>query len=771
MATEQQRTGDDSKDEGGERQQPGDPAMPTDVAAVAPSLHRASSSSDSFVLLSPWAFRLAWLGILALHGLCAFYFALSALMYDKTPGSVLEIAFVAYKVGMPMENYPVLTNVHAFFATVHVLLGALMVVWSLGRRRLAFGPQQEPELSLDALRKRRSKVVSNSSPAIQSSAQRKGCCARMRSHLKRLARWLASIFGRRGLFGVEGEHFEEILAVREIVESVLQAYQAYGMSQNLVRPWLNRFFVAMLVVNCWMAPLVHLVYRRDALLRRALSLLMDAILDFTAAMLVPAVLMLSYYDQFDPVIWGFPNALWYDDVWTVKILSELQIMLVMTWGNLASRCVFSIGLISCIESAKELIRQAPATTEKDVATSTETETPTKTAAPLKTRLSRASTGRLRLLTSFRHAQSNYLRRFLQSLQVLCALLGVIVIVLHVYAESAPRLEQCLIQVKPWLERKPACLFLEWDCHINGDAGEAAAITAQWSKSSPTYVRRIMILHCAALTMPPIFTTRHELTGLKMYNTTIAMWGADAAITETNHPQMMMAYFVRVNMSATGELPQGLMTHPFPSSLADIELAVSNLHALPDSLDSLWPPHMFFFCDYCAFSALPRVLSRLSPYWVSLAMNPFASFPFDVFQVPDLEHFQLGGLSLSLVPTVADEVLLKDTSVRYLYLPGTNLTWLPRWVDAFAELPRALWYQPALDLTATPICDAIGRLQAGTLERFPVEWTASVPADQVSRYMFVTRSNVSALDRVVACNGLPLLTYPLDEDDVRYMQRS
>ncbi|KAJ0388652.1 hypothetical protein ATCC90586_012160 [Pythium insidiosum] len=95
-----------------------------------------------------------------------------------------------------------------------------------------------------------------------------------------------------------------------------------------------------------MTALVHLVFHRNELLRRVLSLLCDAILDFTAAMVVPAVVLFSYYGDFDPEIWGFPNALWYDDVWMVKILSEFQIMLVMSWGDLASRCVFSIGLIS-----------------------------------------------------------------------------------------------------------------------------------------------------------------------------------------------------------------------------------------------------------------------------------------------------------------------------------------------------------------------------------------------------------------------------------------
>ncbi|KAJ0392137.1 hypothetical protein ATCC90586_011977 [Pythium insidiosum] len=686
------------------------------------------------------------------------------MLYDKTPGSVLEIAFVGHKLGMSMDDYPALTGVHAVFAALHVLLGGTMVLWSLWKRRFSFGPLQE--LTLDSgpsskVSARDDQRPDSVAPSTSSTRQQQ----QQQHSLRRIVCWSLSLFSRQGFFGVEGAHFDEILAVREIVESVLQAYQAYRMSQFLVRPWLNRFYVGMLVVNCWMTALVHLVFHRNELLRRVLSLLCDAVLDFTAAMVVPAVVLFSYYGDFDPEIWGFPAASWYDDVWVVKILSEFQIMLVMSWGDLASRCVFSIGLISCIESAKELIREKPSLSQPS------TSGPPVPAEPEKpVPAPHRPPERARLWASFRHARYKSLRRFLQALQALCAVLGVVVIVLHVYAESAPRLEQCLIQVNPWLERKPACVLLEWDCHISHESGDSVAVATQWAKSSPTFVQRIMILHCSVFEMPVLLTTFHELTGMKIYNTTIADWGADAALTATHHPEMVLVYLVRVNMSTTGELPAGLVTAPFPPKLVDIELAISNLHTLPDHLDTLWPPHMFFFCDHCQFATLPPVLSRMSPYWVTFAVNPFSAFPFEVFQIAGLEHFQLGGVSLPLTPPTSDESFLQDTTVRYLYLPGTNLTWLPRWVDSFASLPRSLWFQPALDLTATPLCDAIGEMQAGRLDRFPAEWTANVAADQVSRYMYVERSNVSALASVVACNGMRKFAYGIEDDDARYSLR-
>ncbi|KAJ0409010.1 hypothetical protein ATCC90586_005194 [Pythium insidiosum] len=582
---------------------------------------------------------------------------------------------------------------------------------------------------------------------------------------------VAALYSRQGFFGVEGKYFDEILAVREIVESVLQAYQAYRMSQLLARPWLNRFYVTMLVVNCWMVPIVHFVCRHRVMHRRALGLLFDATLDFTSAMVVPTVLLFSYYPDFDVPSWGFPYTLWFDDMWVVNVVTEFQIMLVASWGDLASRCVFSIGLISCIESTKELLRESsPADAKKNARAKHQVpiaDAKEQTLSPAAA--ARPSIAHARAWSSFRQLRHASLRRMLQSLQVMCAALGAVVVVLHLYAESAGNLDNCMIQVHPWLERKPACVLLQWDCHTRFDSGDAAAITAQWSKTSPAYVRRVLLLHCSQLQMPPLVTAFHEMTGMKVYNSTIAAWNSDAALTATNHPRMVLAYFARVNTSSTGELPPGLMTAPFPPTLWDIEFAVSNLRKLPDDLDTKWPLGLYFTCERCEFTAVPPAIVRLMPYWITFAENPFTGFPFEVFQIPVLEHFGLAGVPLpSLLPPTQGDSFLQDTSVRYLYLAGTNVTWLPRWVDAFAALPRSLWYQPALDLTFTPMCEAIGQMQAGTLERFPPEWTANVPADQLSRYMTVTRSNISALDGVVGCFAFAILGYPLGDEDGRYM---
>ncbi|GLD99313.1 hypothetical protein PINS_up008032 [Pythium insidiosum] len=735
----------------------------------------AARKAFKFVELSPVSFRLAWLGIILLHGLCAFYFIMMAKIYGKTPGSALEVCLVAFHVGMPIETYGTIKSVHAVFAAIHVLLGLLMLVWSVWTRRFSFGPLQELTLGMptgskvlsgtaSAAKRRFSSLVSRGS----NDAEPSGRTSSFVSRSCRAVTLIASLFSRRGFFGVESDHFEEILAVREIVESVLQAYQAYRMSHLLARQWLNRFYVGMLVVNCWMVPIVHLIYRKNVLLRRALSLLFDAVLDFTAAMVVPTVLLFSYYPAFDTESWGFPYFQWYDDAWFVTITTEAEIMLVSSWGDLCSRCVFSLGLISCIESTKELLGQDPSYTARvNKEAKHQLSLNECKASEVKPASSpRVSTTRLRVMSSFRQLRSKSLRRVLQSFQILCALLGAVVIGLHLQAESAARLDNCLVQVNPWLERKPACMLITWDCEAKHHTGEAKAITTEWSKSMATYPRRMLILHCPQLEMPPLIASFRHLVGMKTYNSTIMTWSKEAALTASNHPNAIAVYYIRTNLSTTGELPPGLTTAPFPPKLWDIQFAVSNLHKLPDDLHTKWSPYMYFVCELCQFTSVPAVLHRIMPYWITFGGNPFSAFPFDIFTIPGLVHF---GFAQAAIPSLGsqNESFLQDTTVRYVTVTNANVTWLPRWLDKFATLPRSLWYMPALDLTRTPICDAIKQMQAGTLDRFPPAWTANVPADQVSSYMFVVKENVSALTGVVGCTSQTPLNYPLEQDDGLY----
>ncbi|KAJ0390789.1 hypothetical protein P43SY_011786 [Pythium insidiosum] len=76
--------------------------------------------------------------------------------------------------------------------------------------------------------------------------------------------------------------------------------------------------------------------------RRAMTLVLDGILDLLTATGVPALIMLSFYKDYDSELGGFPAEQWYDDKWFALTISELEILLVSSWADLASRIVFSI---------------------------------------------------------------------------------------------------------------------------------------------------------------------------------------------------------------------------------------------------------------------------------------------------------------------------------------------------------------------------------------------------------------------------------------------
>ncbi|KAE9175444.1 hypothetical protein PF005_g25401 [Phytophthora fragariae] len=75
--------------------------------------------------------------------------------------------------------------------------------------------------------------------------------------------------------------------------------------------------------------------------------------------------------------------------------------------------------------------------------------------------------------------------------------------------------------------------------------------------------------------------------LKIYNSTVMHWSESAALSQKHHPNLMMLYLVRVNMT-NGELPAGLLSDDFPQKLLDIEFCSTNLCTLPDDFDLKWP---------------------------------------------------------------------------------------------------------------------------------------------------------------------------------------
>lgn len=97
----------------------------------------------------------------------------------------------------------------------------------------------------------------------------------------------------------------------------------------------------------------------------------------------------------------------------------------------------------------------------------------------------------------------------------------------------------------------------------------------------------MIKHYLSLEVPEMITEFTRLRVLKFYNSSIVSWNESAAISQTHHPNLIMLFLVRVNMT-NGELPAGLQSDDFPQALMDIEFCITNLRTLPDDFHPKWP---------------------------------------------------------------------------------------------------------------------------------------------------------------------------------------
>ncbi|RLN46065.1 hypothetical protein BBJ28_00021983, partial [Nothophytophthora sp. Chile5] len=113
------------------------------------------------------------------------------------------------------------------------------------------------------------------------------------------------LFARDGLFGVQGRYYDTLLLLREVVETALQTNQGFRMSHNVPRLWLNRFYVALLVVNCWSTALVHHVFHHSKTKMRLAALLCDCLLDLTSSVGISLLLVMVYAKQFDPSTGNF----------------------------------------------------------------------------------------------------------------------------------------------------------------------------------------------------------------------------------------------------------------------------------------------------------------------------------------------------------------------------------------------------------------------------------------------------------------------------------
>ncbi|ETM03481.1 hypothetical protein L917_00306 [Phytophthora nicotianae] len=713
-------------------------------------------ASTEVVKLSYWVFAVWWVIILAVHVATCVYTALYAYCYWKLQDTFLNLYFESYEIGMPSPYHHTIATVHMTMSILHAACILLMLGGSIYHRSLAFTPWA----SCDADAKHEETKSDRTSSVI----------------LQSFTKIYDKISDRHGLCGVNSDHFHGVLILREVVETALQTVQAYRMSLLLPRTLLNRFFIILLAINCWSSVIVYsCFFKRDEARRRLACIVLDCILDFMSCMGVELIVLFSYVGDYDPSILGFAEIIWYNDEWIARALNELKMVLVVSWTDLASRSIFSLGLILTTMSMKELLARLPrsnnrvtqldgtsmkvnARTESDTFWDTKLNTVApKTATPTQP-ISKNSKRKLLVKNdSYRgtNLRSRGARVMLRTAHLLFGLWGVLVLGFHIQASMQPILPQCLMQVRPWAVSRTSCYLAGLDCHILGISGKKDEVDEKWREFDASTVVQLLIRHCPEFEMPDIFSEFHELVNVKVYNTTINEWGESAAITSTNQPGMSSLLFVRVNMT-DGLLPVGLLSTDFPQTLYDIEFCVTNLRTLPDDLDSKWPLYAIIQLEYSQLTTVPAVIPRLEPYYLALTGNPLSEIPSEVFEVQGMLFLSISNMNIHQLPRNVTQL---SAELSWIFIGDTNISFFWAWTDELVERMKGR-ANPWL-AGPSPYCDDLEKIKTGAATEFSVP----LSPEYSQTLMDPSEANRDVILKAVRCDPtIGGLFYPLEIED-------
>jgi hypothetical protein len=526
------------------------------------------------------------------------------------------------------------------------------------------------------------------------------------------------------------------------------------MSRLLVRVWLNRFYVCLLVINCWLIPLVHTMFHSTPMTKYFVTLTCDLLLDFVSSIVVPLTLIVIYSRDVDPSTSNLFGLKLFEERWSTNAMSEFQIILVVSWADFVSRLVFAVGMVSNLSTLQRLVCEA---IEHSGTAEVSWPKHRKAIVPESERCSRTRTSS-RTILALRRANgvissNSFLTKLLRAGFVIW---GAIVLVLHVDAESKRGVPECAMQVRPWGIAKESCNLVVVNCYETQTNGAGPDVHRILERFYPPSVGTIIVRHCPALEIPDIIQSFNQLILLKIYNSTIVRWDMSAALTETNHPGFSAIMLVRVQ-TPEGKIPLGLQAPDFPPRTNIFGFLDTNINEIPDDLDTKWMSGAEIHFDTAQLTQIPDVLLRMAPNMLELAGNPLTEVPKMAFELPTLHFLDLSCTQVSALPNGDVVASSKLTSFN---LDGTNVSSFPRWVDKWLEFPGDVLYPQRISAAGSPYCAERDRIFAGELTRFTETSDASS-----SILMDASTANWEILKSTVSCTPSAMYRYPIFLEDL------
>uniref|UniRef100_A0AAV2YPW2 Leucine-rich repeat domain, L domain-like n=1 Tax=Lagenidium giganteum TaxID=4803 RepID=A0AAV2YPW2_9STRA len=490
-------------------------------------------------------------------------------------------------------------------------------------------------------------------------------------------------------FGIDSPYFREVLVIREALEIIAQAYQAYRCSLLIARNSINTTFIAAVVLNCWSTPFIHALFLSNsahhALRLRLLCIAADGILNLLTSTILPVVLFVPYYEAYDPEWFTFKNLdNFYDTSWFASFITECQLIFPVTVIDFVSKLIPHISTLVCILTVVPLISRQPKTTSRTIAVRPFGKNPLDLnvgdgAAGRKATKESAQTSKFVAFPS--------LSKIFVVINVLAVLTGTALLALHIHSRiviSELEQEGCQHKIYPWFPEGFPCMVYDYNCYRHGvDTVSNQALQVLERKS----LLWLSFSHCAALVVPPDVRNFPELIGFGLLNVSLVEWSIDAAFSPTTQLHLGSISFTLVNFT---NFPAAIM-QPLPPMLSDIECSHTNLDSLPTNLHEYWTTVSVLYMEFCHLNEIPTTLTQMEIYDLSLMGNNISNMSLLVEMPPTLSF-----VSLDFDPTrrLPDSMTL-PYSILVIALEYMELEEIPDWLRTNTEL--ALLY-------GNPYCD-------------------------------------------------------------------
>ncbi|KAF1333270.1 hypothetical protein FI667_g2768, partial [Globisporangium splendens] len=268
--------------------------------------------------------------------------------------------------------------------------------------------------------------------------------------------------------------------------------------------------------------------------------------------------------------------------------------------------------------------------------------------------------------------------------------GTVILVAHIVAvqpRSGAASSGCKDARYPWFTSKFSCAIYEFNCYRQ-ESVTPEETTLEFLNEGTLTV--LLPTHCPALVVPKSIQNFPNLLGMEIYNSTIVEWSKEAALSPSIHQKMVFFVFSRVNMTG---LPDGIL-QPLPEKLQDMEISITNLTSLPDTLHKTWYAMSVLHLEYSQIQMFPETLYKM------VGLSDFSMIGNQLEYVPDLLSLkaELFFLALSHNPLTSLPKAAESgagLACEHFSLEGTNLEEIPGWMDtSIGEL---------VYLSGSPVC--------------------------------------------------------------------